>query len=146
MMSSTPLSKRLLRQKRFRQLILILIVLALVIGVVIVPVEQNALDQQIINAFDGIYWAVTTFTTVGYGDIVPVTVTGRTLAMMLQIIGAIFFGIIIAMISSYINRAQDEFYWNRLFKRLDRLEDELADIKKQSTFLVKNEPEENLDD
>lgn len=144
MIPSIPLSKRLMRQKRFRQLIVLLIIFALILGLIIVPIEQNAIDQQIINTFDGIYWAVTTFTTVGYGDIVPVTMLGRTLSMILQVIGAMFFGIIIAMIGSYVNRAQDEFYWNRLFERVDRLEDEISELKKQSSYLVKKEPD--LDD
>lgn len=140
MIPSIPLSKRLMRQKRFRQLIVLLIIFALILGLIIVPIEQNAIDQQIVNTFDGIYWAVTTFTTVGYGDIVPVTMLGRTLSMILQVIGAMFFGIIIAMIGSYVNRAQDEFYWNRLFERVDRLEDEITALKKQSNYLVKKEP------
>ena len=143
MTPSISLSKRLLRQKRFRQMIVLLIVFALMLGFVIVPVEQNAFDQQIINIWDGIYWAVTTFTTVGYGDVVPVTPVGQGLAMILQIIGAMFFGIIIAVISSYVNRSQDEFYWSRLFERIDRLEDELKDLKKQNNFLVKSSNEED---
>lgn len=139
MIPSIPLSKRLFKQKRFRQLILILIFFALILGLVIVPIEQNAVDQQIVNTFDGVYWAVTTFTTVGYGDIVPVTILGRSLAMLLQIVGAMFFGIIVAIIGSYVNRSQDEFYWNRLFERIDRLESKIDEMKKQSDFLVKKE-------
>ena len=33
------------------------------------------------------YWAIVTLTTVGYGDIAPVTVTGRLLASVLMILG-----------------------------------------------------------
>ena len=36
---------------------------------------------------EGVYWAIVTITTVGYGDILPQTVTGRALAAMLMIIG-----------------------------------------------------------
>lgn len=35
----------------------------------------------------GIYWAIVTLTTVGYGDIAPVTVLGQTLASMVMILG-----------------------------------------------------------
>lgn len=36
---------------------------------------------------EGVYWAIVTITTVGYGDILPQTVPGRALAAMLMIIG-----------------------------------------------------------
>ena len=35
----------------------------------------------------GVYWAVVTLTTVGYGDIAPVTTVGRMLAAMVMILG-----------------------------------------------------------
>lgn len=35
----------------------------------------------------GIYWAIVTMTTVGYGDIAPVTVMGQTLASIVMILG-----------------------------------------------------------
>lgn len=35
----------------------------------------------------GVYWAIVTITTVGYGDIYPQTVLGRTLAALLMIVG-----------------------------------------------------------
>lgn len=146
MIPNISISKRLLRQKKFRQLILLLIFFALLIGFLIVPIEQNAIERQIINTWDGIYWAVTTFTTVGYGDVVPVTPIGRGLAMILQVIGAMSFGIIIAMIGSYVNRVQDEFYWSRLFERIDRIEIEVRELKKMNNYLIKNEDENKEED
>jgi len=35
----------------------------------------------------GIYWAVVTITTVGYGDVVPVTVAGRFLSVLVMLLG-----------------------------------------------------------
>ena len=39
------------------------------------------------NIADSIYWAIITLTTVGYGDIVPVTALGKTLAAFIMILG-----------------------------------------------------------
>jgi voltage-gated potassium channel len=43
------------------------------------------------NGFDsiphGVYWAIVTLTTVGYGDITPHTVLGRVLASFIMILG-----------------------------------------------------------
>ncbi|NCB09339.1 MAG: two pore domain potassium channel family protein, partial [Bacteroidia bacterium] len=37
--------------------------------------------------FDAVYWAVVTLTTVGYGDIYPVTVFGKVISMLSSLIG-----------------------------------------------------------
>ncbi|MDD7726194.1 MAG: potassium channel family protein, partial [Bacteroidales bacterium] len=39
------------------------------------------------NIFDAIYWAACTLTTVGYGDIYPVSATGRLISMVSAIVG-----------------------------------------------------------
>lgn len=48
---------------------------------------------------DGLYWAVTTATTTGYGDIVPTTDTGKALAVFLMLIGAAFLAILTGAIA-----------------------------------------------
>ena len=39
------------------------------------------------NFFDAIYWATTTLTTVGYGDIYPLTNIGRVISMFSSLLG-----------------------------------------------------------
>lgn len=39
------------------------------------------------NIFDAIYWSACTLTTVGYGDIYPVSATGRVISMLSAIVG-----------------------------------------------------------
>jgi voltage-gated potassium channel len=48
------------------------------------------------DVFIGVYWAVTTVTTVGYGDISPTTDGGRVLAMVVMIIGVVAVGFLTA--------------------------------------------------
>ena len=49
----------------------------------IIEGQQNGFD----NIPEAIYWAVVTLTTVGYGDVVPVTSLGKFLASVIMIMG-----------------------------------------------------------
>lgn len=131
--------RRLLKQRRFRELIFICIILAVLVGILIVPIERSAVGATIKNTSDGLWWSIQTLTTVGYGDVAPVTDTGRVLGVVMQILGAILFGALIAVISSTMGRSQEEFYWNRLFTRLDKLETRIDEIERRTGFLVKGE-------
>lgn len=48
---------------------------------------------------DGIWWAVTTMTTVGYGDHVPGTTAGRVVAGLIMIMGVAVLGAVAAVVS-----------------------------------------------
>lgn len=139
MLKTVSVRKRLFQQRRFRYLLFVLLIISVIIGVLIVPVERSL--GNITSLSDGAWWAVTTVTTVGYGDLVPVTPLGRIMGSILQVLGAMIFGIMIAMISIYLNRSQEEFYWNRLFERLDRIEKELDELKRRTGYMVKNADE-----
>jgi voltage-gated potassium channel len=60
-------------------------VIVLVVGTLMCLIEGDE------NGFDsiphGVYWAIVTLTTVGYGDITPHTVLGRVLASFIMIMG-----------------------------------------------------------
>ena len=49
--------------------------------------EHDAQPDQFENAFSGLWWAVATLTTVGYGDIYPITPLGRFLGAIIAILG-----------------------------------------------------------
>lgn len=75
-------------RKSLRKIIVFLLVvlcLIIVIGTAMYVIEGSA------SGFDsiprGIYWAIVTLTTVGYGDIAPRTVAGQTLASFVMLLG-----------------------------------------------------------
>lgn len=130
---------RLLKQRKFRQLLVGSISLAFMLGVLIVPVERFNPVSPIQNYKDGLWWSVQTLTTVGYGDVVPVTDLGRLIGVLMQIVGAVMFGSLIAIISTSMSRRQEEFYWDRLFERLDEIDTKLDNVSRRTTFLVKDD-------
>ena len=53
---------------------------------------------------DSIYWAIVTLTTVGYGDIVPVTVLGKMIASFIMILGYGIIAVPTGIVSSEITK------------------------------------------
>jgi voltage-gated potassium channel Kch len=69
----------------------------------------------------GLWWAVQTVTTVGYGDVAPTDVFGRLVGAFVMLEGTAFIAIVTAVItSSFITRAQSE-------QDAARKKDELSD-------------------
>ncbi len=60
--------------------------------------------EGVADGFDGIYWAVTTITTVGYGDITPQTVAGKLLAEAMMLTGPVLIGLVSASVGSLIEQ------------------------------------------
>jgi len=50
-------------------------------------IESEAQPEVFRSVFDSMWWATATLTTVGYGDIIPITVAGKFLAALIAILG-----------------------------------------------------------
>ena len=61
--------------------------LMMVSSLLMYAVEHDAQPNVFRNAFSGLWWAVATLTTVGYGDIYPITVLGRILGAVIALSG-----------------------------------------------------------
>jgi voltage-gated potassium channel len=70
-------------------------------SVSILQFERDAPGASIRTAVDAIWWAVSTITTVGYGDTYPVTSAGRAVAGMLMVGGVALYGIVAGLIASW---------------------------------------------
>ena len=64
-------------------------------GAVFASVEEN----QRITTWDGVWWAVTTVTTVGYGDIYPHSTSGRIIGITIMLVGIGFVALLTAFIA-----------------------------------------------
>lgn len=97
----------------------------------------QAEPEQHLNLFDGLWWSLSTVTTVGYGDIGPKTDLGRVIGMVVMLTGVGFVALVTAAGAQYFIGAtrreeqaeQEELSdLQQLDGRLQRLEDELARI------------------
>ena len=103
-------------------------------GILIRFVDHSEFD----NVWIGMWWALQTVTTVGYGDIVPKHLTGRIIAALVMLQGVAFLTIVTAAITStFVRRAamdaaltddsSDRALIERRFDDLEAKLDRLAD-------------------
>lgn len=69
-------------------------------GVGIFYFENPAQPENFSSVFDGLWWAVATLTTVGYGDVYPVTIGGKVFTFFILMIGLGIISIPAGLISS----------------------------------------------
>ena len=73
-----------------------------VASLAVLDAERDAPGATITTVPEAVWWAFTTVTTVGYGDLSPVTATGRVIAIALMIGGITVLGVITATLASWI--------------------------------------------
>ena len=85
------------------------------------------------SLWDGIWWAVTTTTTVGYGDLYPTTVQGRIIGMMLMFVGIGFLSLLTASIASRFVKEERGQEHTEVMDALRRIEADVAELKARIT-------------
>lgn len=79
--------------------------------------ENNAQPEKFSNIGDSLWWAVATLTTVGYGDVYPVTVLGKVLSAVIALIGIGFVALPTGILSSaFIDNVRKERVGNQYCK------------------------------
>lgn len=73
----------------------------------VLDAEQDTPGALITTYGDALWWAMTTVTTVGYGDLYPITLAGRVLAVLLMLAGLALVGAVTATLASwFVERVQ----------------------------------------
>ena len=83
-------------------------ILMMISSLLMYSAEHDAQPEMFCNAFSGLWWAVATLTTVGYGDIYPVTVPGRIMGAFVAFSGLAAVAIPTGIISSGLMEAYSE--------------------------------------
>jgi voltage-gated potassium channel len=74
----------------------------------ITQTERGVPESPIQNLGDGFWWALVTMATVGYGDMYPVTLAGRLIAVGVTIGGIALLGVVTATLASWLVQKVDE--------------------------------------
>ena len=108
------------RGKYLRPLALFVLVAAVILGSMMYSFESEV-NPAFKSVPTGIYWAVVTITTVGYGDVVPFTTPGRFLSVIVMLLG---YSIIAVPTGIVAGETVNEYKRPRNRKRLSALEKE----------------------
>lgn len=121
-------------------------VIASLIVIVMSGFMMAALDPGIKSPGDGIWWAWVTITTVGYGDVVPETSTGKMVASVIMLLGLGLFAMLTASFATFfLRRKEDEIISSEhsLHKRLSRIESTLSDLDDKINALADTQSDES---
>ncbi|CCH87329.1 Voltage-gated potassium channel [Modestobacter italicus] len=98
--------------------------------------ERGAPGASITSYGDAVWWALTTITTVGYGDEYPVTGDGRLVAVLLMVSGIALLGVVTAAVASWFvgrvaeaAQAQDDADDAALLVEVRELADEVRRLR-----------------
>ena len=108
-------------------------------GIYVFYVHEKGVNPHVHTWFDALWWGMSTVTTVGYGDIVPMTVEGRVTGLFLMVTGLILFISFSALlVSMFFARAERELMqtqnityqeFEAVMEELRQLRDELKSLK-----------------
>jgi voltage-gated potassium channel len=99
----------------------------------------SGLDPAFENPIDGFWWAWVTMTTVGYGDLVPTTIEGRIVGMLLILVGIAIFSMLTASFSVFFIEKDEQQKTEReetIIRRMTLVEARLERIEANLTKAV----------
>jgi len=70
--------------------------------------ENAAQPDQFKSVFHSLWWAITTLTTVGYGDMFPITVGGKVFTFFVLMIGLGIVAVPTGLVASALSQAREE--------------------------------------
>ena len=99
---------------------------------------ENSPASEIKTPLEAVWYVMSTITTVGYGDVTPVTFDGRIFGIMLMVVGVVFFSVLTASISSWFLRgieSEEEELKIKIISMEESMNELKSDIKEMKKLL-----------
>ena len=139
-MKRTKLAFKILKKMNVDKIVVSFISLMIVCSFLLTLVEP-----EINDIFTGLWYSFVAFTTIGFGDIVAITLIGRIITVILSLYGIILVAIMTGVLVSYyqeLNNLRLKISTEELLDKIDRLpelsKEELTEISKKIKKKLEN--------
>ena len=112
--------------------IIIVFLVVTIGGTAMVVVEAPAPGSNIKNGGDALWFAIVTISTVGYGDLFPVTVAGRLIGAMMIVVGVGIFSVLTGYISTQFLARRKHSNMTQVDLLRDRMDAQFAEQRRQA--------------
>ncbi|MCF6341107.1 MAG: ion transporter [Sulfurimonas sp.] len=112
-----------LKKFEFLTLLIFASIVVFVSSVLIYVMEANNSDSSITTLFDAMYWSIVTISTVGFGDITPVTQEGRIVAMFVIVAGIAVFSFTTSLVVTAFTEKLDEIKDMKIIDDVSKLKE-----------------------
>jgi voltage-gated potassium channel len=130
-LSATIRHARTILQHRQFHFVALVAVAAVGLGGLGIYLVEGGENTHIQSFGDGVWWAIVTVTTVGYGDISPTTTEGRVIATCLMLLGIGVIGAFTATVASFFVQQDEGAEMAEIEARLERIERKLDALARQ---------------
>lgn len=145
----------IMREKEsFKAVLFILVILIILVASGIYLVENKAQPTHFGSIPASMWWAVVTLTTVGYGDVTPITTAGKILGAMITVLGvglaALPAGILASGLANELNQRREmtesqfrtqlldnEFDFEQHVDEIEKIRQEIGLTKEQAQLVIK---------
>lgn len=117
-------AKKLMTHKGLHFVLLAVVLIVFASAGLVTIAERSTKGANIHDFGQGLWWAIVTVTTVGYGDRYPVTPFGQGVAVALMLVGIGLLGVLTATVASYFVDQKTD----KLEERLERMESLLLEL------------------
>jgi voltage-gated potassium channel len=108
-----------------------ILVIVASVGILILETDPRS---TIKTPFDALWWAVSTITTVGYGDVAPVTQEGKIVAMVLMVSGIALFGVFTGLFARLLIASEETTTENKeVLQELRLLRSKIEALERATT-------------
>ena len=133
-------ARRILVRHGLHYALAVALFVVILAGSLVAILEHDSPDATIQGLPDGLWWAVTTVTTVGYSDTYPKTPAGRGVGVVLMLLGISLFSVITANVAAFfVEEREDE-----LLAEVRALRRELQEESSATTLLDSGQDSEHL--